>query len=775
MDKLYHTREKKVRKAEIMQFTPNDYSNVYLGTPVADQKPFYIRRIFHLSKEQVQTATFRLSALGVFRAFVNGFRIGDDELAPGYTNSMKTVYYRDYDAREYLKEGENVFGMIVAPGWHCGHVGWLPGDVYGDRPAAFAELLVGDSKPLWNTSNPSGWKMGFGAYELADILLGETVDLQNSPDGWLTTHFRDSHWTAPALVGGPAPIEAPHPPVRVTRFLNPRLASANPDRKIYDLMQNMAGRVGIKVKGDAGATFTLRHAEMLDATGEMYVANLRGAKATDTVTITGNPEGDYYEPAFTFHGFRYVEVRGQVEVIEIIAHSFNTDVQFHGSFQCSDSRLNQLMSNIEWSMRANFIDVPTDCPQRDERLGWTGDAEVFMPTAMYLADVDTFFQKWFQDLEDEQMPNGAIMKVAPYMPLDTANNYQQAEGGPAWADALPICLWHHWRQYADSKTIEKFFPSLDRFAKFLHETSKDGMRCYPGYTGFMGFGDWLTPGPDTSRELLGTAYYAYSTRLTAQLALAIGKPSEAYETWHKDARTAFQSIWANEKNPTQTAILLAIAFELLSEADTKIAGDQLAESVSKNGLLTGFVGTHFLCEILTQIGHSKLAYDVLFHPTWPGWLYPISEGATSMWERWDGWSPTKGFQDPGMNSFNHYAFGAIGQWMFGSMLGIRPEKSPSPRVTIAPHPDQRLQWASGASNGITSSWRFVEDSWHLLIESPVPIQLVPPSGYVLTQVSELDPTVKAVDLGGSVNPNGVSLAPGKYMFSSPIPASVMKV
>ena len=741
--------------------------NVYLGPNHPDQKPFYIRRVFHLTKEQVEQATFRLSALGVFRAFVNGFRINDDELQPGYTDSRKTVYYRDYDARQYLKEGENVFGMIVAPGWHCGHVGWIPGDVYGDRPAAYASLLLNDAHPLFQTSETKGWQMGYGAYELADLLLGETVDLRLVPKDWLSTNFRDHSWIEPSFVPGPAPIIAPHPPIVVTKLMDARLVSANDERKIFDTLQNLAGRVWIKVKGEPGATVVLRHAEVLTSEGEMYVANLRGAKATDTFTITGNPEGDYYEPAFTFHGFRYIEVRGPVDILEIGVHVFHTNIAFHGAFQCSDSRLNQLASNIEWSMRANFIDVPTDCPQRDERLGWTGDAEVFMPTAMLLADVDTFFQKWFQDLEDAQLPNGAIMKVAPFMPLDTADNFQQGEGGPAWADALPICMWHHWGQYADQKTIEKFFPSLDRFIQFCHNTSKDGTRCYPGYTGFMGFGDWLAPGPDTSRELLGTAYYAYSSRLAADLALAVGRSDEPYRTWHRDAKTAFQKIWANEKDLTQTAMILSIWFELLDAEDTQKAANELAASVAKNGLLTGFVGTHLLCPTLTKIGQSKLAYDVLFHTQWPGWLFPIKEGATSMWERWDGWSPTKGFEDPGMNSFNHYAFGAIGQWLFHSLLGIMPMATPTPHVVVAPQPDPRLEWAAGGSNGITSSWRYVNNQWHLLVESPVPIKLVPPVGYPIAPVATLEPGTVITATAPAINSTGIDLAPGKYMYMCP--------
>jgi len=752
-------------------------SKLYLGPAVAGQQTYYLRRTFHLSKSDIETANFQLSALGVFRAFVNGFRIGDDELAPGFTNAKKTVYFRNYDARKYLREGENVFGVIVAPGWYCGHVAWVPGDVYGDRPAIYAQLLVQDN-PVWSSASPRQWKIGQGAYELADLLMGETVDFRKEPVGWLETKFNDSKWVTPTEILGPVPILAPHSPVKVTKLLDPRLISSSGDSRIFDVEQNFAGRVWIKVRGDAGALFTLTHGEMLTPDGHIYTANLRGAKATDTVILAGNQDGEFYEPAFTFHGFRYVEVKGPVEILDIGAHAFHTDVEFKGAFQCADSRLNKLMSNIEWSMRGNFVDVPTDCPQRDERLGWTGDAEVFMPTAMYLADVRTFFDKWFQDLEDAQMADGAVGKVAPWMPLDQENNGSNYEGGPAWADALPICMWHHWLRYGELDSMKKFFPGLDKFAQFLHNTSKDGTRCYPGYTGFSGFGDWLTPGSDTDRELLGTAYYAYSTGLTADLALAIGVSDEPFRTWHRDATTAFQKFWDGNPNPTQTASLVAIAFHLLNDQTRKEAQQSLIDSVTKNGLLTGFVGTHLLCRVLTEAGAHKLAYDVLLHPDDPGWLYSISEGATTMWERWDGWSPIKGFEDPGMNSFNHYAFGAIGEWMFGWMLGIRfdPSAPGAKKAIFQAFPDERVTWASGGSDGFLSQWRFypaegnVPKHWLWTVQAPegISMQIIPYASDVqLKPVTSFATDGQPVMPGSDASPlpaGGAAMSGGRYSF-----------
>jgi alpha-L-rhamnosidase len=402
-----------------------------------------------------------------------------------------------------------------------------------------------------------------------------------------------------------------------------------------------------------------------------------------------------WEPRFTFHGFRYVQVNGLTEapandlLTAIVLHSDNPAVI---EFECSDPLVNQLQHNIQWGWKGNSVDVPTDCPQRDERLGWTGDGQVFAKTATYLSDSASFFTKWIQDLADSQFDYGAIPAVAPVIPM-----LKKSDGGAAWSDAFIIVPWTVWQQYNDRRILETHYDAMCRYMDYLTENSPGLIRMLPGEKELGnanedwqigGYGDWLAQDGNTDqrglspKDLIGTAFLAYDAKLMAQIASAIGKVEDA-ERFHqlfKDTRTAFIKRFITPDGlvvgQTQTAYVLALYFDLVPEDLLPIVSAALLQDIEvtrKTHMSTGFVGTPYLTQVLTDIGRVDLAYALLLQKSFPSWLYSVIHGATTIWERWDGWTEENGFQDPGMNSFNHYAYGAVGTWMYENITGIRTD------------------------------------------------------------------------------------------------------
>jgi alpha-L-rhamnosidase len=416
-------------------------------------------------------------------------------------------------------------------------------------------------------------------------------------------------------------------------------------------------------------------------------------------------------------------------VIGIVIHS---EMAQTGSFECSDPLINQLQHNILWGQKGNFVDVPTDCPQRDERLGWTGDAQVFIRTAAFNMNVASFFTKWMRDLEDAQVPDGAFPAVAP-----NPSAWAIGDGGPAWADAGLICPWTIYQCYGDTRLLEERYASMQHFVDFLSKTSQEGLRCYPEYNGWHGFGDWLAlDGSDgreggTSKELIGTAFFAYSAQLLANIARILGKADDVlrYEARSEEARQAFIKHYVHEdgtiEGGTQTSYVLALQFNLLPHHLRSLAADQLVRNIQERGnhLSTGFVGTPYLNWVLTKTGHLDIAYTLLKQTTWPSWLYSVTQGATTIWERWDGWTHDKGFQDPGMNSFNHYAYGAIGDWMYAVIGGIDvdPDQPGYKHILMHPRPGGGLSYATvelqSMYGTIRSAWTRTNDvfEWHISV------------------------------------------------------------
>ncbi|MGO9470655.1 MAG: family 78 glycoside hydrolase catalytic domain [Isosphaeraceae bacterium] len=661
--------------------------------------PTYLRTTFRADRP-VRRAILYTTALGIFDAHLNGARVSDEYFNPGWTDYAQRVYYRAHDVTRQVRTGENVLAAILADGWYSGYVGFgKKRDHYGLKPRyrALLHLDFADGSTADVATGP-GWRAATGPIREADFLMGETYDarLAQAFRNWDSPGFDDSRW-GPVDAGAEVdPVVQWHPAPPVTAFttVTPRASSEpRPGVYVFDMGQNFAGVVHLKVSGEPGRKIVLRYAERLNPDGTIYTTNLREARATDTYICSGQDEATW-SPRFTFHGFQYVEVSGlpsPPDPTAVTGVALSSDTPVVGRFACSDRLLNQLHSNIYWTQRANFIDIPTDCPQRDERLGWTGDAQVYIGTAALNCDVQAFFTKWLVDLTDGQRGDGQFPMVAP---VKVAGN----DGGPAWADAGVICPWTIYQIYGDRRLLARQYPSMVKFVEFCRKRSTPEL--LPPKQ-FHCFGDWLSIKADTPKEVICTAYFAHSTHLLAQAAAVLGKAEDAarYHDLYQAIRTAFQRAYVAPdgriKGNTQACYVLAIAFDLVDGETANHAALYLVEDIEKRGghLSTGFIGTKSLMQALSKIGRQDVAFRLLHTESFPSWGFSIKHGATSIWERWDGWTPEKGFQDPGMNSFAHYSFGAVYQWMVENIGGIQSDGPAYKHITIAPRLDPNLSWA----------------------------------------------------------------------------------
>lgn len=701
----------------------------FYGGPRTTSPAPYLRKEFALANP-VAKARLYITALGLYECTLNGQRVGEDVFTPGWTDYKKRVQYQVYDVTSLLQSGDNAIGVTLGDGWAVGNVAWVGRQRSSERPVLLAQLVVTDSNG--NTvliPTDISWKVNTGPVLESDILMGESYDARREIPGWDRPNFDDSQWRAAlALEHTSAQLVATNgPTVRRQEEVQPVSVVENREytqsRWVIDMGQNMVGWVRIRVRGDAGETITLKYAEVLNPDGSLYTANLRTARNIDYYTLRGGAE-EIWEPRFTFHGFRYVELSGYAGVVTaemvtgIVVHS---DTPVSGLFECSDPRINQLQHNILWGQKGNFVDVPTDCPQRDERLGWTGDAQVFIRTSAFNMNVAGFFTKWLNDLKDSQSPEGGYPAVAP-----NPGAWPTIDGGPAWADAGIICPWTIHLCYADLDLLAAQYDSMRAFIDFLIDTSRNNLRCYADYTGWHGFGDWLAlDGSDgregaTSKELIATAFFAYSTGLFARISAKLGKYAEAdrYYALAHDIRTAFcdRFVLPNGRLTveTQTGYILALHFNLLPETQRQAAVDALVEDIQRRGthLSTGFVGTPYINWVLSENGHIATAYELLQQTTWPSWLYSVTQGATTIWERWDAWTHDKGFQNPGMNSFNHYAYGAIGAWMYAVIGGIDldPDEPGYKHIRMCPKPGGGL---TSARAELRTGFGLIRSAWTL--------------------------------------------------------------
>ncbi|GLI00523.1 alpha-L-rhamnosidase [Phytohabitans aurantiacus] len=716
--------------------------------PGADSGPFglpplYLRRAFRLPHRPVRARLYA-TARGVYEPRLNGARVGDLELAPGWTEYHHRLQYQAYDVTDHLREGSNVLAAIVADGWWRGHVGFdggRPARHYGDEPAFLAQLVIDypdGSRQVVATD--ADWRERPGAIRSADLLMGQYVDAREHVAGWDAPGGGDGFRPVAVLDSDPGPLVAePDDPIRVTRDVAPAdIRQKAPGRFVVDFGQNLVGRVRLAVRGaEAGRRIVLRHAEML-ADGELYVDNLRRAAATD-VYVAGGGDSEVFEPRFTFHGFRYVEIAnhpGVLSTSDVTARVLHNDTPWTGHFECSDAMVNQLHSNITWGQRGNFLAVPTDCPQRDERLGWLADAQIFAPTASRNADVSAFFARWMKDVLEGQDAGGAFRDVAPLISM-----YREA--APAWGDAGVIIPWHLWRAYGDRRVLERCFDAMLAWVRHIRRHNPDLL--WRHRTG-NSYGDWLQVDVTTPRDVLSTAYFARSTELAARAAEVLGRSTEVGElrALHDAIRAAFIGAYVREdgtvEGGTQTAYLLALGFGLVPDELVPAAVGHLAADIEKRDhrLTTGFVGVALLCPVLADHGRADLAYALLHQDRYPSWGYSIRHGATTIWERWDGWTEHAGFQSPAMNSFNHYSLGSVGDWLYGRVAGIdqTPGSVAYRELLLRPLPGGRLTWARAEQHTVRGR---VACGWSLADGRITVTVTVPPGSTALLEIPTTDP------------------------------------
>lgn len=687
--------------------------------------PPLLRKTFATGRT-VQRATMYASALGLYELYLNGRRVGDVVFAPGWTDYRKRVYYNTYDVTGLVASGENVLAGVLGDGWYAGYVGFgRKRNLYRGEPRLMAQLEIEYADGTKQTIvTDESWKASYGPVREADFLMGSTYDARQERP-WMRAGFDDADWEGvvtgsefnglvQAYPGAPARLQEELPGKSVTE--------PKPGVYVFDLGQNMVGWARIKGKARAGRPVVIRHAEMLNEDGTPYTVALRGARSIDTYIPRADGEFEF-EPLFTFHGFRYVEVSGLDEppaAEAVTGMVVNAAIGSTGRFECSNPLVNQLVHNIVWGQKGNYLEVPTDCPQRDERLGWTGDAQFFVKTASYNFDVAAFFTKWLVDLnQDSQNSEGAYASVAP-----DVLNFSGA-GATGWADAGIICPYTMWRFYGDTRIIEEHYDSMAKYLDYLENTSNNLIRTQGAY------GDWVNLGGGAKSEVIGTAYFAHVARLMSEMAAAIGKNEDArkYEELSRNVREAFiREFVADDgsiKESSQTGYALAFTMDLLPERARDAAAQRFVDEIAAKDwhLATGFIGTPRLLPALTAAGQNDVAYRLLLNETYPSWLFQVKLGATTMWERWDGWTPEKGFQDPGMNSFNHYAFGSVGEWLYATAAGIESDGPGFRKIIIRPRPGPGLTWVNSrydSINGrIVSEWKIEGDRLLMRVQIPL--------------------------------------------------------
>jgi alpha-L-rhamnosidase len=768
---------------------PQEFKAKWIGYAPADDesasKPAVmgcplLRKEFKI-EQPIRRATLYASALGVYRMYLNGKAVGNDYFTPDWTDYAKRVYYNTYDVTDLVKLGGNALGGILGPGWYSGHIAWdKNGKIYGPYPRLWAQLEIelADGARIVVASDET-WKTASGPIVEGEFLAGETYDATKETPGWDEAGFDESQWRAVKITEKiPAKLEAfPGVTVQETDTLTPvKITEPQPGTYVFDMGRNFAGVARLKVTGPRGAQVKMRFAERLNPDGTIYTKNLRAARATDTYVLKGQGQ-EVYQPRFTYHGSQYVEVTGfpgkpQRDAVTGVA--LNSAVPLVGEFECSSEMVNTLYQNIVWTQRANYISVPTDCPQRDERLGWTGDAECFVRAATYNADVAAFFTKWLVDLDDAQDAEGAFPDVAPRVVVK--------EGGTAaWADAGTICPCTIYWVYDDRRLLQRHYPAMVRWVEYCRKNSKNLLRPDAGY------GDWLSIKAETPKDVIGTAYFAESAKITALAAKILGREEDAkkYMELFDEIKAAFNKAYVNSegriKGNTQTCYVMALYFDLLPEDKREAAVKYLVEDIrNRDGRLsTGFLGTSILMPTLSRFKQTPVAYELLLSEKFPSWGFTIKHGATSIWERWDGWTPEKGFQDPKMNSFAHYSFGAVAQWLFQTVAGIDTARPGFQNILIKPEPGDGIDWVKAAYRSphgkIISAWKKTGNK--LVIDLTIPANTTAkaflPANLERSDVQPTEsgkpvdqaPGVKVLGLDGKTL--NVEIGAGTYRFEMP--------
>ena len=679
-----------------------------------------LRNNFEVRKP-VKRATLYITALGTFMFYVNGSRVSDDYFAPGYTDYRKRLYYMTYDVSDLLKDSTNAASAELADGWYAGNVANYGQYYYGKHPRLRAQMHItyqDGSRDTVITS--SEWKTVFGPVREADMQGGETFDARMQRSDWRLSSFNDSSW---AKVDTSADINVnlhayPSIPVRRQVELPPQgITRLAPGYFIVDMGQNFAGWAKVTMQGPPGLKLELSFAEMLNSDNTLFTKNLRSARQRDTYILNGRGT-EVWEPSFTYHGFRYVELLnypGKLSADKIRGVVAFSDLEHTGNFICSDSTINSLYQSALWSQRSNFFEIPTDCPQRDERAGWAGDVQVFMKAAAYNMDVAAFMSKWIADLADAQYPDGRMPSTAPRVYGKTASG---------WGDAIVIVPWQLYQSYGDTRILEKHYDDMQAWTNYLESKSKDGI------SSLWSFGDWQHYDDSTTTRLFSTAYYAHSIDLMGRIAEVLGKTEDAsrYQALHGTIKTAFQDQFILSSGllsgNSQTAYVMALAFDLLSDARKKRAASNLLNriKVEKNTITTGMHGSAYILPALANNGQLEKAYEMLTSKEFPSWGFQLTRGATTPWERWDGYLGNGKFNDDPTNSFNHFGFGAYTEWFYSAIAGIKPLEPGYKKILIAPRPGGDLTFANGEYKSIhgkiVSSWELNDNRFQLRVEIP---------------------------------------------------------
>lgn len=770
----------------------SDWKAQWIEPGYTEDKEFaapLMRKEFSNGKK-IKSATAYITAHGLYEAQINGKRVGDAYLTPGWTSYNKRLQYQAYDVTNLLKDGANSIAVTLGDGWYRGNFSFdHKRNTYGKDIALLFQLeLVYTDGTTANIVSDASWKSSTGAIRSNGIYQGEVVDAAKEKIGWTTAGYDDRNWSAVKISTASKDILVAtynEPIKKHETFTNGKVITTPKKEKVFDFGQNLVGWVQIKVKGKAGDTIKVSHAEVLDKNGNFYTDNLRGAKAQAVYVLKGNGE-EVFEPHFTFFGFRYIKVEGitgDLQPENFTAVALYSDMEQTGTFTSSDTLINQLQHNIEWGLRGNFLDVPTDCPQRDERMGWTGDAQAFFHTASFLRGSKNFYTKWMKDVALDQLKSGSVPYVIPNILGDNS------AGSTGWADVCTIIPWEMYVVYGDKRILENQYSSMKAWVGYMQSQSSNNL----WNKGFH-FGDWLfyTMADDndgnaaiTNKYLIAQCFYAYSTQLLINAAKELGKNDDVttYTALLKKIKEAFLKEYTTPNGATmsntQTSYVLALQFDLFPEELRQQAADRLVNNIKQYGnhLTTGFLGTPYLCHVLSRYGYSDVAYTLLLQKTYPSWLYPVTKGATTIWERWDGIRTNGDFQAVTMNSFNHYAYGAIGDWMYRVMVGLDTDNNAVgyKKIRIQPHVGGTFTHASATYETqygkLSSGWKIQDGKLilHALVPANTTATIYIPAA-AATDVFENGlplSSVKEIQVVGKEKEYVVvKLGSGKYEFST---------
>ena len=786
----------KAYKENLEKYDPASKAELKNVRPVPPASPM-LRKKFTV-KSKVKSAILYASALGYYEIDLNGSKVGNHVLAPEWTDFNKRVQYQSYDVTQSLKVGDNVLSSLLGDGWYMGMLGptkWHKDyprrGVYGNDRRLIAQLVInyadGTSQIV---ATDDTWKINTKGFIIsADNFLGEMIDAQNIPQGWKNIDYNDAAWEN-AFVDASVDknLEAQkNEPVRVYKLLPPVKISPFGDKYIVDFGQSLTGWTRLKVKGEKGTKIKIRHGEMLDDDGSLYTKNLAAAIQNDDYVLSGGQ--DEFEPTFTYHGFRYIEISGLTSAPdpqEIVACALSSDPEITGSFECSNPKLNQLTKNILWTQRDNMTSIPTDCPQRDERMGWMGDAQVFCQNSMFNMDMAAFYTKWVKDIRDAQSIRGTFPDIAPH-----ANKPDiRFSNAPAWGDAGVIVPWRMYQNYGDKELLRNHYVAMKRYLENIRKQNPDFL-----WLKDIGnnYGDWLNANTiiaegysktrgEVPKDVFATAFYANSAKLFAQMATVLGNEKDAkeYQLLFENIRKKFNEAYVDKdggiKGNTQSAYALALNFELLPEDKRIMAFNHLVKCIEEydNRISTGFMTTIMMMKELVKYGRTDLAYMFLESERFPSWLYSINQGATTIWERWDGYVKGRGFQDAGMNSFCHYSIGAVGEWMYRNILGINPDDTHPgyKHFTIHPRPGGTLTWAKGSYNSIQgiigSDWKMENGVFSLVVEIPVNTSatvILPTGSKELITLNSKPVSASLINSKYTIkNEMALKLGSGKYRF-----------